>query len=270
MGRQSAAIRTEYRALFVVALLLCIGTTFILVFTTRPDDLGPRLLALEDANAQLAIEVTTLMASTLSFSTRYIQNGTCALGFPLQANTAVQSTADFSDYVVIDYSLREISLTPANVPITILTFGVTPRPITFPGYTPSISSPLQNTLLVEIAQCSPPIATLDALAQNVLPVAYSYTVASRIAITPNCVATTLADHDSAHCTEEVATNPRFASSFPTPNGFNVIPNNLGVDGDAVLQMWWGQWNYGSFLNQYDFTGTNISFTAPLDVQLPNV
>ncbi len=262
-------MRSEYRVLFVAAILLGIALVFGLVFGLRPVDQSARIAELETITTHLSTELMGLMATSLTFTTRYIQNGTCKVGFPLKSGSAVQVIANFSDWVEVNYTLREIYFS-ASVPTTTFTIGATPRPIVFTGYTPPPGAPRENDLQVQIALCDPPIATLDALVQNFDLLAYSYIVASRVEIVPNCVAASLAEHDSSHCTDENGYSPFYSSSFPTPNSFQVFPNNLETPGSANLQFTWGHWDYSSFLNQYDFTGTNIYFSGPLEMLLPSL
>jgi hypothetical protein len=211
----------------------------------------------------------SLLMTSLTFQTRYIQNGTCAFGFPANVDTAVQTLGDYSDYVILNYTLKEILLTPASVPLAVLEISVTPRPIVFSGYTPALTNPKDNDLQAILAFFDPPVATLDTLATNGFNVAYSYVMASRIQIAPNCVGS-LSQHDSLHCTEENAYSPYFSSSYPSPNGVQVFTNNLKVAGDTNMEFLWGQWDYTSFANQYDFTGTTIAFTGTLEMLLPNI
>ncbi len=286
-----SSMRGEYRTLVATATVVILALLFGLVFGLRQPDntqlvanLTDRVTHLENATAQLVAnvsalstsnthlytEVMSLMVSSLTFSVRHLQNGTCTFGFPPRQGTAVEQLSDYSDYVVLNYTLREILLTPASVPLTILELSATPRPIVFSGYTPPVTLPSENDLAAQLAFFDPPIAILDSLGQIDDNLPYSYVMASRIALNPNCVAMTSLQQDSSHCTEENAYTPRFSSSYPTPNTVRMFTNNNAGPGRAIMQFLWGQWDYTSLVSQYDFTGTTISFTAPLEMLLRNI
>ena len=190
------------------------------------------------------------------------QNGTVKFGFPVQ-NQAVQSESDFSDFVTLNYVLKEVLLSPAGVPATVLQIEKTPRPITFPGRTPTPTQPKDNEMTAQLALFEPGISTLDGISQNFLVYPYSYTTAAKIMLEPNCVA-------SDQCAPESAFSPFFTSSIPTYNSFQVFPNNSGESGTAVLQFLWGQKTYTSIPAQYDFTGTEVSFTDSIELALPTL
>ena len=88
---------------------------------------------------------------------------TVSLGFPRIAGIAVVSTADFLDYVTLEYSLQEILLTSTGVPVTMLKISETPRPIVFNGYSPLPTQPRDNDLRMQLALFSPGINLLDVL-----------------------------------------------------------------------------------------------------------
>jgi hypothetical protein len=247
-----------------------VGSTLVLalVFGDKSSDKDARIAALNASNTHLQTELMGLLMTMVTLQTRYVQNGTCAFGFPLNVNSAPQSLGDMSDYVMLNYTLKEVLLA-GSVPLTVLEISATPRPIVFPGYTPPAAAS-HNDLQAVLGLFDPPIATLDSLAQSDISViAYSYTIASRIALTPNCVAMSLSDHDSAHCTEENAYTPAFTSSYPSENAFLIYTNNIEVAGDAQLRLSWGQWDYTSLGTEYNFAGTGVLFTAPLQLTLPN-
>ena len=277
MTRREDEMRHEYRRLFAVAIVLALlGIAVVAaIFGAGSTNTDERLKALQLAldaatvlNAAQNAQITELQMTTVSYTTTYAQNGTCLLGFPKVSGSSAQVPADFSDYVTVAYSLLEIQFTPLGLPATFLQIGTTPRPIVFNGYTPAASLPRQNELSLELTQCDPPISQLDAIAQSAIGlVPYTKTTAAKIQLTPDCVATTLADQNSAHCTPEEGYSPFFSASFPSENSVSVFTNNAGVPGDAVLQFFWGQWSYVSIPGQYDFTGTTVAFTAPLMLQL---
>lgn len=264
-----SSMRVEYRALFVLALLLGAGLTFGLMFGLRPVDQSARIATLEATTTHLNAELMSVMMNALTFSTRYVQNGTCKLGFPLDQGPVPVSVAEFSDYVEVEYSLKEIILTQASVPLSVLVFGPTSRPITFPGYTPAPSVPREANLNVYLGLCDPPIVILDAVAQNYDVLSYSYVTASKIVLEPNCVAMSLSEQDSSHCHPEVAIDPFYPSSY-SPNAVNLYPINTYGPGQAMMQFIWGHWDYTSLATVYDFVGTNVSFSAPIEFLLPNV
>lgn len=261
--------RRRHRLLGFLLFLAFVGILVLgLVFGIGGTNTDSRIEALRVANAALHVELMTLTMSSVSYNVTYIQNGTCVFGFPKVAGSAAQSTADFSDYVIIPYSLKEVRLNPIGVPLSVLELGVTPRPIVFNGFTPPAPLPKFNELTPQIALWSPGVSQIDSIAQSSIAlVPYSYVTASSIKLTPNCVAMNPMQHDSSHCTEESGFSPFFTASYPSPNSVSVFTNNVGTAGDGVLQFYWGQWNYGSFLNQYDFTGTTVEFTQPLDLLL---
>lgn len=289
-----SSMRGEYRVTIATVVALLLALIFGLVFGLRPADntaaiatiatLSTRVSQLENATAQLVanisalattdaqlhVEIMTLMMSTLSSTVRYMQNGTCAFGYPVVDDSAVQHLSDYSDYVILNYTLKEVLLSPVAIPLTVLEISGTPRPIVFNGYTPPVSLPKDNDLQAILAFFDPPIATLDSLATNGFNLAYSYVMASKLSISPNCVGTSLAQHDSNHCTEENGYSPYFTGSYPSPNSVQIFTNNLKVAGDANLEFTWGQWDYTSLGSQYNFVGTTLEFTGPFEMLLPNL
>ena len=269
---EATNMRREYRIGIAIAIILALTTALVLglVFCLGSTDKDAKIHALQVSNAHLETELMGLMMNSLTFSTRYIQNGTCTFGYPATIYTRIQTVSDYSDYVTLNYTLKEILLTPASVPLTVLELSATPRPIVINGYTPPAILPQENDLLAILGIFDPPIAPLDTLSQVEYALAYSYIMASRIAISPNCVAMTNGDHNPAHCTQEVAFSPFFSASFPTPNSVTVFTNNLNAPGHSNMQFLWGHWDYSSIANQYDFTGTTLSFSAPIQMLLPNL
>lgn len=263
-------MRSEYRAGIAVAIIiaLLVATILASVFGTGSTAKDEKIASLQTSVLHLETELMGLLMTRASIETRYMQNGTCVFGFPTVEDSAPQSVAGMSDYVVLNYTLKEVLLA-GSVPLTVLEISATPRPIVFPGYTPPPAAN-DNDMSPQLAFFDPPVATLDALGENFDILSYSYTVASRIVLTPNCVAMSLSEHDSGHCTEENAFSPFYSGSYPTPNALRIFPNNLHTPGHGTLQFTWGQWDYSSLVNQYDFIGTSIEFSAPIQLTLPNV
>ena len=169
--------------------------------------------------------------------------------------------SDFLNHVVLEYLLKEVFLTPAGVPLTVLTIGPTPQPLTFPGWNPPPTQPSENDMVVNLALFDPPINSIDAAAQNFLVAPYSSVTASKIQLTPNCV-------QSEQCEGESAFSPRFTGSVPTYNSVYLYPNSLNAPGSGVMGFTWGQKTYSSLVAQYDFVGTNITITDTIEFVLP--
>ena len=206
--------------------------------------------------------------NTAPHITRFMQNGTCAFGFPssLFGLPRPSSLTDFSDYVLINYTLTEVLLTPSDIPLTVLEFSKTSRPVVFNGYMPPASSPGSNILKVNIVFCNPPIAYLESLSTNREPIPYSYDTASKIVLSPNCVS--LTQRNNLHCTNENGFRPDFYG--PTPNSVSTfLTSPVQPVGNAVLEFSWWQWDYSSLANQYSFIGTSISITDPIQMLIPN-
>lgn len=204
-----------------------------------------------------------MMMQNLQFETRFVQNGTVAFGVPIINGGAVQTVADYSDYVYLNYTLKEIFLTPAGIPQTILEISPTPRPVEFQlsNYNPPVTQPKYNEIVMQLAVFSPGINSLDVVSQNFDIIPYSHVTASKIALSPDCVA-------SNECQPESAFSPFFSGSVPTFNAVDIFPSNTGVPGTAVLQLIWGQNTYASLGAQYDFSGTTISITDTIQLVLP--
>lgn len=213
---------------------------------------------LKTIHAHLESDVMDLlMMQNLAFQTRFIQNGTVEMGFPLVSGSAPQSTSDFSDYVTLNYTLKEVLLTPASIPLVVLELSRTPRAIQFNGYTPPPALPRNNDLYVELALWSPGIDQLDSLAQNFELLPYSYITASKIQLNPACT-----------CHRPSGFSPFFASSRPSYNSFYLFPNNLPTSGSVVMQFLYGQLTYTSLVDQYNFVGSSVQLTDSVQLLLP--
>ncbi len=272
MSEKHRRMRREYCTGITVAIVLTlfVTCTFALVFGIGSTQKDGRIEVLQQTNAHLEAEVMELMMTALTFSTRYVQNGTCVFGFVHIAASAPQTLEELSDYVVLNYTLKEIYLTSASVPLTVLEISATPRPIVFTGYTPTITLTKYNDLAPMLSFFDPPIAQLDTAAQNFDLIPYSYVTASKIDLIPNCVAASSLEHDSSHCREENGFSPFYSSSYPSTNSIQIYPNNLETTGSAVLQFIWGQYSYADFGSQYDFTGTTVEFESAIQFLVPGI
>ncbi len=263
-------MRREYTTEFLIVILLLIITAFGFGFGFGVELVAKdrRIKTLETTVAHNDAEIMDLVMTSLTFTTRYMQNGTCALGFvSLSSGASASSLSDFSDYVFVNYTLKEQFLTQASVPLTVFEISATPRPIVFPGY--SNIQPNSNDMALLLTLCDPPINQLDSGASEDNVIAYGYTTASKIELEPNCVAMSTGEHNNQHCTEENAYSPRFTSSYPTRNAVHFYTNNLYAPGSATIQWLWGQYSYVDFDSQYDFVGTSVSFTEPIQLLLPH-
>lgn len=262
---ENAKMRREYRTGIAVAILLALITALVLglVFGLGSTAKDERIKQLETIVNHNAAELMDVMMHGLTFSTRYMQNGTVVFGYVREQGDSATSLADFNDYVILNYTLKEVFLTQASVPLTVLEISATPRPIVFTPYIPAILFPRQNHLEVTLSLFQPPIAQLDAQAANYLAMPYSYVTASKIVISPNCVAMSSSQQDSLHCRPEAAYST-YQTPFNAPQSFYLYSAFIGA-GNAALAIIWGQWSYASFANQYDFVGTSVEFTAPLQL-----
>jgi len=256
-------VKREYRTEFIIALLLSLlGLLLVgLILNDRLAGANSQISALQTTTAHLESEVMTLVTmQNLAFQIKYMQNGTCAFGFPKVSGASVQSVDDFTDYVELTYSLKEILLTPASIPLVTLEISATPRPIVFNGYVPPVTLPSLNELKAQLALFSPGINQLDttSISENGFTLPYSYFTASKINISPNCPAL-------GQCHKETGFSPRFPSSFPTYNSVLVFPDDTNQAGTAVMQFTWGQLTYSSIGAQYNFAGTSVEFTDKLDL-----
>lgn len=223
-----------------------------------------QISTLKTQNMQLETDVMDLlMMQNLQFETRYMQNGTAALGFPIISGSAVQTEADFMDFVYVNYTFKEILLTPAGIPQTVLEISRTPRPVEFQtsNWMPPVTNPNFNELQLELALFNPGINALDTLAQNFVIFPYSHVTASKIVLAPDCITPNL-------CFPETAFSPRYVSSGPTYNAVQLFPDNTNEPGTAVLQFIWGQYTYASIGAQYDFSGSTIEFTDSIQILIP--
>lgn len=254
---------------FLVILLLAFLTfggllTVGLVLNARIATQDSEIKTLKMDTMHLEMDLMDVMMNlNTPFSTRVLQNGTVALGFPIQPSLAPSSTADFSDYVMLEYTLEEVMLTSSGAPITLLKLSGSPRPIVFNGYTPAPTLPKNNDLRVQLALFSPGITILDSIAQNFLIFPYSSTTANKIILEPNCVL-------SAECAPEAAISPFFSTEFSTFNSVTLYPNGNIAVGRAVLEFIWGQKTYASIPAQYNFVGSTISFNGTIQFQLPHL
>jgi len=255
--------QVPYWLLFLLTLATLIGLLAVgLTLNNRLVAQSSQIKTLKMDTMHLQTDVVSLtMTQNLPFATRIIQNGTVSLGFPRIAGIAVVSTADFLDYVTLEYSLQEILLTSTGVPVTMLKISETPRPIVFNGYSPLPTQPRDNDLRMQLALFSPGINLLDVLTQNFELFPYSSRTASKILLEPNCVFST-------ECQPESSLSPFFGSSFPTFNSVNLFSNNNAQPGVAVMEFIWGQNTYASIPAQYDFIGTTVSFNSTIEMQMP--
>ncbi len=191
------------------------------------------------------------------------QTGTCVFGFPNvpYGNPKPQSIYDFVDHVNITYSFSDILL--SGIPAGVVTFGQTPRPIVFNAYNPPITQPNSNDLVVYMGLCTPPIQFINSKVGYTNLVSYSQAVADNIVMSPNCVGA----RNAAHCVQEQGYWSRSLNYVFYNNSFVVY--STGLNTDTVMSFIWGQWAYGSFGAQYNFSGTTIEITNPLVISIPN-
>lgn len=224
------------------------------------------------SQASLQTNLVMLTMHSVDLSVRYIQNGTCVLGFSKISNLYAINLTDFDNYIYLNYTLKEIYLnnTHTGVPFTVLEIGPTPTPLIFRGYTDITNLDKKENYLRPLIQFFyPPINQLDSFSGSSFYFPYSYTTASKIKLSPDCVA-------SSRCDSENGRAP-----FLKPNSYYPNTMQLDVIGEgeytkySILSMYWGQTNYAPFfpytpiINPYNFTGTSIEFTDKLEILLLN-
>lgn len=250
----------------VIILLLAVlglGIAAYVTMQTQLQSSSQLIQTLQSRTLQLEMETMELMMTqNMTFQTRYIQNGTVHFGLMKEPTTAAFDVAEYADFVLLDYQLKEVLLSPALISVFVLQLSATPRPVVFPGWATPVTNPTRNNLNVQIGLWSPPIDQLDSLAQNYNYLAYSFNTASKIKITPDCP--TLGT-----CLPPYAENPSFVSDNPTKNAFYIFNAGfLGTSGFATLQFRYGQTTYSSIPAQYDFVGSQLELTDTIQLILP--
>lgn len=258
-------------SLFFLILIFLSVCGFVIGFAIYCANTNTTISQLQQQNQQLltsqaSLETNVIMLTmhSVTSTTRYVQNGTCVLGFAKYYNVAIANLNDFSDYVFLNYTLKEVYLSN-GVPFTVLQISSTPRPVMFKGFlTPP---PNQFNFLNPLIQFfNPPINQLDSLSSYVTYFPYSYVTASKIKLSPDCVS-------SLNCTKEYGDNPYYLTNGYFPNTISLRPRASGAFGNyTVMEFYWGDprnRNPNNPTDIYNFTGTTVEFTDALEILLLN-
>jgi len=271
--------------IFLLILILLAFAGFIIAFAVYSGNTNATISQLQQQNqhliasqASLQTNVVMLTMHSVALTTRYIQNGTCIMGF-LKRHRFGFNVDEFQDYVYLNYSLKEIYLnnTSVGVPFTVLEISASPRPVVYNGWedvpVDGMNQPDNSfhALTLTMQFFNPPISHLDVLSDQAVYLPYSYVTASKIKLSPDCIS-------SKNCTNEHGRSIYRDGAF-LPNSIRLFPlgNRPFYGNYTVMLFYWDDPNNIREANPsgfgggpfYNFSGTSIEFTDKIELLLTN-